>query len=313
MGCSDIFCILCGLPYSNYYLIENKIDKIEWIKKCTILTLDNKIIHNCENTDCYSAFENPSIGIEFQAYGYYQSKNLVEYPKYILGCFVHTDCWHFIKKEYNIELIYSMIPFISKMNKKISINHPILLSHIKYDIVNKYWQQDFNYKQLLLDKNEYLLTSPLDNKNKLCSKNISRIKKIFKQFNIKKTIRTGPQISATWYDDNIFRLGNDNNIWYTNKNKWIKLNETVSVIKLKIEYNKINDKDEQKLFNIINKIKQSGEPSENPIFLFNLYSFYDNKTKNNLISLNIIYTNNLLDKVITNISKLKKIKYITTS
>ena len=72
MGCSDIYCLLCGNPChsiiynDNNYLNLNKKEfelckKVtDWLYKCTILTVNNEIIHNCRDVSCNVDFEAPN-------------------------------------------------------------------------------------------------------------------------------------------------------------------------------------------------------------------------------------------------------------
>ena len=309
MGCSDIFCIICGLSYSNWYMKEQGLDKEEtnWLDNCTILTLDDKVISNCENADCYSQFGKSGTSITFEAYGYFQSDNITDHWKNlinsILGSFLHTDCWKFIEKEYGIKLKYSMIPFMLNIKKKkVNCYHPVLLDHINYGPVEKYWGQDFNFEKLIQDQNQYMYLSPLIDK-----KNAQRIKKIISQMKLKKEDRKGPQISSTWYSDNTYRMGNDYMIWYTKNNKWNQLKIKLNMTKIFLSYKDTKNKNVKKLYTILNKIRQIGQDSKDPIFLNNLLKYYDPNKKLNYIFVQIISSSELCNKVFEQIKKLKSI------
>jgi hypothetical protein len=141
MGCWDIFCFLCGnrchgAVYTNdvflqnveYYesgkgdkffktyfkpiyenykkepkLFEKKIKLLEkntkWLNNCTFLCVNNKIIHDCEEVSCSIDFKDKKNNIYINR-TYYDEEGLY-------GVFTHTDCWKFIKKEYNLSLNYA--------------------------------------------------------------------------------------------------------------------------------------------------------------------------------------------------------------
>ena len=63
--------------------------------------------------------------------------------------------------------------------------------------------------------------------------NKTRLLKIFKQFKIKPD-RKGPSISATFFKNNTYLIGNDNNLWKIKNKKWKK----VETIKERIKFNK---------------------------------------------------------------------------
>ena len=306
MGCSDIMCIICGLSYSNWYMKEQGFDKEEtnWLDNCTILTLDDKVISNCKNADCYSKFEKSGTSITFEAFGYFQTNNISDYSDLInLGSFLHTDCWKFIEKEYEIKLKYSMIPFMLNIKKKkVNYYHPVLLDHINYGTVEKYWGQNFNFEKLIQDQNQYMYLSPL-----IDNKNAQRIKKIISQIKLKKEDRKGPQISSTWYSDSSYRMGNDDMIWYTKNNKWNQLKIKLNIIKILLSYKDTKNKNVKKLYTILNKIRQIGQDSKDPIFLNNLLQYYDRNKKLNYISVQIISSSELSNKVFEQIKKLKSI------
>jgi len=248
--------------------------KTIYFNNCTILTLDNKVIHNCEETTCNGQFYSNTNNLEYKIFGSYFEKDTIS--SYFLkinnfGVFLHTDCWNYIKNNYKIELKFSDLPILSLENTPKKYNHPYLPPYfniIDYGKVQEYWGQEFDYIKLIDDKNEWMCESLLE-KN---TKNISRIKKIISQLNLKNNPkRIGPNISATFYNDNIYRIGNNGNFWITKNNKWNEINNQVIsknyVIKIKnIRKNKNNNK----IINYINKIKQIGQYSTVPIFMDNL-------------------------------------------
>ena len=73
-----------------------------------------------------------------------------------------------------------------------------------------------------------LLINPLKNKE-----NKARLLKIFKQFKIKSD-RKGPNISATFFKNNTYLIGNDNSLWKIENKRWTK----VETITERIKFNK---------------------------------------------------------------------------
>lgn len=224
--------------------IKNIVKKLKWTKK-TFSLLPTNIIYNstnkieCEN---YLPFKDSS----------YFDDNILN------GVLIHQDCWNFIKNNYNIELKYKDLPIRYIDNDK---NPP--LYNINYGEITKYWSQDFMYDELYLDKNIYMLDSPLLNINK---KNIIRIKKIIQQFNIKKEVRPSPSISATFYKNNEIKLGNDNFFWIIKNGRWNKIKD--EVFKKTIIFDKKFTKNFKNVSKI-NKIPAIGEYNIEPLFVLN--------------------------------------------
>lgn len=306
---SDIYCFICGMTSSNTILLnydQTNIDeinnnrnkpielktilnlgkKLKHLNNCTILTLDNKIIHNCSNYDCYSQFKDNTNNTIYEMYEYFQNKKLdyhkknndsVFYEK--LGVFLHTDCWKFILKTYNIELKFSDLPILEKddRNKFKTYYHPYIprpFYIIDYGTVQKYWSQYFNYIQLIDDKNEWMTSSLLENNKK----NITRVKKIISQLKLKNDPkRKGPNISATFYDDNIIRIGNNNNFWITKNNKWNEIKKPI--VSQYFEIKNSTKKLDKKIINNINNISQIGQYSKIPVFMYNFICYYSKEIK----------------------------------
>lgn len=244
MGCWDLYCIICGCPCNatlNNEILNNKhistIKKInKWFNKCTFLTKDNKIIHNCKEVSCNIDFVSPnknrytaSVNDIELVYDYPHVKNI--------GLFIHTDCWKYIKIKFKIELKYGDLVILQENYKKF----------IKYNDIQKYWDQYFEYEQLINDNNIWMCESPLRS-----TKNASRINKIIKQLKIKRD-RKGPTMSASFYKEGDIKYGNNNNFWIIKKGKWIEMKG--DIVYEKKEYNK-------KL-----KIPQIGEYNTKPIFI----------------------------------------------
>ena len=215
MGCFDIFCALCYAPYRGMddgYLNdfdEKDIDKVqqiientEWMNKCVFLTVDDRIIHNCENDDCGGKFtdekNNEYYHIEELKYRNFELK-------YMYGIFVHEDCWKYIKNTHNVELRYSHFPII---------DYELKIHDKYYNPTNMYEGQDFNFSDFIKDGYGKYCMSPL--------KNPLVIKKVFTQLKIKNDKnRKSPESSASLYPENIYKVGKNGNIWQKLKGKWI--------------------------------------------------------------------------------------------
>jgi len=256
MGCWDIFCLLCGNPphrcFSN--ILENFEESIEyyeknankkkkwfinyfspiykqykanpdkfiksiklmkkrtgWMHKCTFLAADGSVNHGCSETSCNIGFQDNKFN-RFVALQYFDDIS----AKY--GVFVHTDCWKFIKKEHGISLQYKHLPI-----KKISEVERKVLPDIDYGLMEKYWVQDFDFIKMISDGNEDLAISPL--KSELTGKYINKIFSKLKIRDDKK--RSGPVVSASFYKEPIYRIGESGNIWCIKGNKWIEVKQTV--------------------------------------------------------------------------------------
>jgi hypothetical protein len=278
MGCWDIFCFICGNTCHGdlktddlEYNVSNQFSKkLQWLNKCTFLTANNEIIHNCKEISCNIDFKDNKGNIYEHVFKY-NTKYYNDYDYYYgvnknIGIFLHTDCWKFIKNTYKLELKYLHLPIIYK---NITENK---IFNIDYDKIEKYWSQDFNFKQVLDDKNEYLCESPLKNE-----KSAKRIKHIFCKLKIKNDEnRKSPLTSATFYDENSIKIGNDNNFWIKNGGKWIKMDGKIKTIKFKLT-DKIKIKK-------LKSIPQNGYFNNVPIFISSLEI-----TKNKNLEIKIIY------------------------
>ena len=303
MGCWDIFCFLCGNTcrnpkYTNevflqdieYYesgkgdknfktyfkpiyetykknpkLFEKKIKLLEkntkWLNNCTFLCANNKIIHGCEEVSCNISFRDKENNIYINK-TYYDNEGLY-------GVFTHTDCWKFIKKEYNLSLNYSYLPINIH-----DISRSRIFDFINYGVIEKYWSQDFKFMQTIYNNNEELCYCPL--KNKLVAKNI---KKVFSKLKINiDPKRIGPAVSATFYKPITYRVGINGNIWNIKGNKWIECKDTVKI--------KLSNPNK----NLIKKIVLVGDDNNIPIFVLSMI-----KNKEN-IEYDILSTNEYLKK-----------------
>jgi hypothetical protein len=259
MGCFDIFCFICGNPchkmlinireiidsyndkkikkskwFKNYAkpIVEfynkepnfyKKIDdfkvKTNWMDNCSILLNDNRIIHNCKEKSC-------NVDFVCNKNSYMHDPNYFIDPEIInKGIFIHTDCWKWCYDKYNIKLSYNILPILRKSN-----NYYKTFDFINYGEIEKYWEQDFDFLTIFTQGKEYLCSTPLHN-----DKNIKQIIKNFKKLKIRDKNRKSPSVSASFYDNNIYKIGNDNNIWICKNKKWIKTNEKT----IRINVNKI--------------------------------------------------------------------------
>jgi hypothetical protein len=184
--CYDIFCFICGNPchsildsyieniknyieedikpsYTIYYKniikqykdTKNILDDLKilsknskWMNKCSMLSVDDKIIHGVEEEGCSHIFcNNKNTCIEhIELLGI--TYNLDE-PH---GIFIHTDCWKFIKNKYKIDLKFSNLPPYNFFPKKIYTK----IFPIDYGKIEKYWEQEFNFAQIVIDNKKYL-------------------------------------------------------------------------------------------------------------------------------------------------------------
>ena len=74
MGCFDLYCFICGnscydVDFNELENIDdvskkekNNINKsIKWLRKCTVLLANNKVIHNCFDSNCSGGFSPSSL------------------------------------------------------------------------------------------------------------------------------------------------------------------------------------------------------------------------------------------------------------
>jgi hypothetical protein len=274
MGCFDVFCIICGnscnyFDFRNYNSEKNEFGNLrtkkmlnnylDWINKCTILTPNNEIHNNCENSGCDG---NSFIDKDNKnKYNIYNGHKILFFSYFNddyknKGIFLHTDCWKYIKKTYNKSLVYSDFP-----DNLITTIRGSVLSNINYGDIIQYWDQDMNYRQMYLDNNIWMACSPL----KKDKKNNIRIKKIISQLKFKEN-RTGPSTSATFYQDGDIKVGNNGKIFEKKFGKWVEMKIEIITklytIKRDIIAKLHNEKKVfgyvPKLVSIINQIPQLG-------------------------------------------------------
>lgn len=269
--------------YYNYYkknknyenIMENFINDTKWLEECTFLTAHNKIIKKCEEVECNTSFKSNN-GDYFQ----HSTERVPYLSKYINGkyyypphgLFVHTNCWMFIKNKYGIELKYSDLPILNVNPAEINI-----FDFVKYKDIQKYWEQEFDYLQLLCDNNEYLCYNPLMNIN------TNIINTIFSHLKIRKN-RPSPLSSASFYDEGMIKIGNDNKFYIIKNKKWMKINDVIVSFESNIN---LNDK-------YFESLKCSGEASTIPIFIESI-NFADNSFS--VVKVKILTVNHLLEKV----------------
>ena len=250
--------------------IKDIVKKLKWTKKAFSLQPTNIIYNSTNKVECED---------------YLPFKDLTYFNSDLLnGVFIHQDCWTFVRNNYNIELKYKDLPI------RLDTNKSPPLYNIDYGEIKKYLSQDFSYIKLYLDNNIYMLDSPLIKSN---TKNITRIKKIIQQFNIKTEQRPSPSISATFYKNNEIKLGNDNFFWIIKNGKWNKIKE--EVFKKTIIFDK---KTNIKKSSLVNKIPAIGEYHKEPLFVLNF-------KRNNKGELQIVFigTEKYIEKLNLSINK----------
>jgi len=182
MGCADIWCFICGNNCSGSYddylneydekkksILGNKLspkdlklyikyveemDKLikynpnfrddlmqmykntQWMLNCTMLLKDDQVIHGFREVSCYATFKKDKIIIShiIDANNYYP-----------VGLFIHTDCWNYIKDNYQIELKFSNLPPYGCYGIEKIFN-------INYGDIEEYWEQAFNFENVVIDK-----------------------------------------------------------------------------------------------------------------------------------------------------------------
>jgi hypothetical protein len=281
MGCWDTYCFICGnscyglgkyiyTEFKNainnddahdrkYYLdilkkFNNEINffkdiktlckDTKWIKNATMLLVDDTIVHGLRETSCNVSFTKGNevytqIGFAYDNI-YYGSME---------GIFIHTDCWKFIKKNYKVELKFSMLPPIEYNKTK--------LFDINYGDIEKFQNQYFSFLDVLLAKKAYLCSSPLKS-----DKNIIQIKKNISYLKLKnQPKRQGPVVSANFYKTGDIKIGKNKNFWVIKGGKWIEIKEKPEKINVKI--NKIT----LKQLKWLKRIPFIGQTNTEPIFI----------------------------------------------
>lgn len=226
MGCTDIFCAICGAPYHDLRMYELQIRNMQkWLKKCVLLLPNGDIRRNCQEQACYGEFVDKKgysfVGsiLKSNSQGFFdgslgQSMN---------GIFIHEDCYKYVQKTRGIKLRYNDFPcIVDQLNKKSEYN----CFNVSYGNIEKYWMQDFDVITMFNDKNHFMIESPLKNE-----KNAKRIDKVLNQLKIKrKDDRKSPNISATFFKEGDIKLGNDYNFHIIKNGKWMLYQKPVAKI-----------------------------------------------------------------------------------
>jgi hypothetical protein len=104
---------------------------------------------------------------------------------------------------------------------------------IKYGPLEKYYDQIFDFVQLIQDHNEWMVCSPLVN-----PQSAKRVKGILSQLKIKNDkTRKGPSVSATFYDTDDIKLGNNGKLWIKGNGKWNEIKEDPSTLSVIVDTN----------------------------------------------------------------------------
>lgn len=234
--CDNLYCFICGLPSCNK----------SYLNKCSILTVYNDVVHDCEYVEQNIFYKNKISYLALS--NNYKCKNTDSPEINMIRClFIHTMCYKFVETQYKISLTYSMIPFfiLPKLPSKL-INNPLL---INYGKIVELWNDDIE---------------EIDDKILDFSKNKSRIKKIISQLKLKKDKgRKSPNISATFFKENMIKIGIDNNMWIIKNNKWIKYSDELETVKYE-------GKLTPKIKKYIDSLYFLHQYSEIPVFITNL-------------------------------------------
>ena len=221
----DIYCLLCGCPPYNRPINTDKnnyednegeyFKEYDWLYQWKIMAFDGSII------DCSNYIDRGSFNNSNDVTGY----STVNSDGYEYGSFkengygLHKDCWLLIKNKYKIELN------INHFNYKEINPSNTLYYKINYKKIKKYTEQYFEMENAWFN-DKYIFESPLTNK-----KNMKRVLSNFNQCKI-RTDRPSPSISATFFDNDERRLGNDEKIWIKKNDKWVHYenkNELISI------------------------------------------------------------------------------------
>lgn len=221
---------------------------VKWMNNATMLLTDNTVIHGLRETSGSGIFHKHK-----ESYTQIDIGN----DDYLYGCkqglFIHTDCWKFIKKNYNIELKFSNLPPLLPPLKTVRSKY----FDINYGRIEKYWEQIFPFVHVLLAKDTDLCSSPLKEDT-----NIIQIKKNIRHLHIKKQLtRQGPPNSATLYKTGDIKIGNNKYFWIIKGGKWIEIKEIPQ--KLKVVIKNISLKQKKWL----TQIPFVGQSNTNPIFI----------------------------------------------
>lgn len=257
----DVYCIICGNTNhnfdikKNFYNIHDEIDDKNMIKKIKIFEKKTKWLENIVFITSYDKIIHNVIGDEYNfkdtnGQSYHLTETRKRQDLLNEGYFLHLDCWKYINNKYKIKLKYSDIPFnvIDKIRNK-------------FLGIEIYYNQFFDFNKIISDEKYNICYSPL--KDKTISLMINKIIKELKIKNDSK--RKSPNTSATFYKDNVIKVGNDGNFWMIKNKKWYLLKDEVNTYNLSFE---IKDKIyNDKLYKMLLKIPGIGEENDKPIFI----------------------------------------------
>jgi hypothetical protein len=258
MGCYDILCPFCNLPYQygltiskpknkkeldqfedylnylrNKYKILKKMNdneiikftkelekKTKWMSKAIILLKDGNVIKNVVETSCNSKFND-------------------KYHNFPFGevLWLHVDCYNYINKKLGFKISLKMIPY--------NLITPECYFNKSKNFTIKFLNQEFDYFSLL-QKDKKFFDKPLKN-NKKIQKLIDNNLKLINLNKNSKKLNT-PMIKPSFLKDKSYMLGNDKQIYQIQNKKWIK-KETkygkISISKKDFNFNGIYKKDKK--------------------------------------------------------------------
>jgi hypothetical protein len=181
MGVWTEFCLCCGLAFDTYnesfltqvydeeslkILINTKLPNTRWLHNAIGINRFEKIVPLGQYDD-YGGFESKH-GI-FNTITNIVNENYEKNQDYGIVC--HRVCYDIIRKYLFATLSFNVIwPMLLKQK-----NLGNMLTSLKYGIVKKYDNQDFDLPQLVQDHNEWMLENPLKS-----TKSRDRILKIMK-------------------------------------------------------------------------------------------------------------------------------------
>lgn len=222
----------------------NKITK--WMNKCSILLIDNRVIHNVTEKNCNVVFYDNKNN------QYEHIVNTIESPTEKTsnrGMFIHSDCLKYINNKYKIKLTFNDLPIIQN---KIHLDK--MVPYIDQGRIKKYQEQDFGFIDIIKNEEEFLCYSPL-----LKKKNIGQINKNVNKLKLKPH-RKSPIVSATFYKNGDVKIGNNKMFWMKKQSKWVQINDNPIIIT--IETKKTNKS--------LNKIPYIGVYNTKPLFIMSL-------------------------------------------
>ena len=313
MGCFDVYCFVCGNnPYgltddiSSYdaelmALIKNKtkhkrinykatIDNISklivntaWMNNCSMLLVNDDIIHNLYETAGNVRFENKDVVAE-HIIPLYSRTNFAIFP---CGVFIHTDCLNYVNHKFNIDLRYSHLPPMAKIHSK-------KIFDFNYGIIEKYYSQFFDFLEVAIDNKVYLCSSPLKR-----DKNITQIDKNISNLKLKRDPnRKGPMTSATFYKNKTIKVGRDGMFWIIKNGKWQQIKDKPIMMKINIDINKISNREKK----YIERIPYIGETNNNGIFIIKSARIITNRHAYKIELLLLDDYKNILEHKLTSIN-----------